>query len=99
MKVEFTDPAEDQLRKIHCRYPQDIADRIIEKILQRASSLSDLTNRGRIVEELRFLNKGHRFILEGNYKIIYFQGSEMVFVTDVFDMSQDPQSIKERHQS
>ncbi|WP_416868000.1 MAG: hypothetical protein ACMVP2_12975 [Imperialibacter sp.] len=53
MKVEFTDPAEESLRKIYCRYPENIANRI--------------------VEELRPLNQGHRFILEGNYKIIYLQ--------------------------
>jgi len=96
VKVEFTDPAEERLRKIYCRYPEDVADRIVEKILQRANSLSNLSNRGRIVEELRSLNQGHRFILEGNYKIIYFQESEIVFVTDVFDMTHDPQSIRGR---
>ena len=98
MKVEFTDPAEERLKKIYCRYPEDVANRIVEKILQKANCLSNLSNRGRIVEELRSLHQGHRFILEGNYKIIYFQESEMVFVTDVFDMSQNLHSIRERHQ-
>lgn len=97
MKVEFTDPVEERLRKIYCRYPEDVADRIVENILQRANSLSKLSNRGRIVEELRSLNQGHRYILEGNYKIIYLQESGIVFVTDVFDMSQDPQSIRGTH--
>ncbi|MEQ8554441.1 MAG: type II toxin-antitoxin system RelE/ParE family toxin [Cyclobacteriaceae bacterium] len=98
MKVEFTDPAEEHLRKIYCRYPEEVAEKIIERILQKADTLSILTNRGRLVEELRSINQGHRFILEGNYKIIYLKKDEKVFITDVFDMSQDPQTIKKRHQ-
>jgi len=98
MKVEFTDLAEERLRKIYCHYPADGADQIVEKILEKANTLSSLSNRGRLVEELRSLNQGHRFILEGNYKIIYFQQTETVFVTDIFNMNQDPQSIEERHQ-
>ncbi len=98
MKVEFTDPAEDSLRKIYCRYPENIAERIVEKILQSAETLSHLSGRGRIVEELRFLNQGHRFILEGNYKIIYLLQGDMVYITDVFHMSQDPEEIKKGHQ-
>ena len=98
MQVEFTEPAEESLRKIYCRYPENIAAGIVESILRRAESLSNLTNRGRIVEELRPLNQGHRFILEGNYKIIYLQKEDVVYVTDVFNMSQDPNKIKTRHQ-
>jgi toxin ParE1/3/4 len=98
MKVEFTDPAEESLRKIYCRYPENIANRIVENILLRAETLSNLTNRGRIVEELRPLNQGHRFILEGSYKIIYLQKEDVVYVTDVFSMRQDPDKIKTQHQ-
>jgi len=98
MKVEFTDPAEERLRKIYCRFPADIAEKMVDRILQKASTLSNLSNRGRIVEELRSLKQGHRFIIEGNYKIIYFQKNDTVYVTDVFDMSQDPGSISERNQ-
>jgi plasmid stabilization system protein ParE len=56
MKVEFTEPAEESLRKIYCRYPEKKAEQIIETILSKAETLSRLANRGRIVEELRFLN-------------------------------------------
>ncbi|MEQ9289264.1 MAG: type II toxin-antitoxin system RelE/ParE family toxin [Cyclobacteriaceae bacterium] len=98
MQVEFTDPAEESLRKIYCRYPEEIAEKIVGQILGRAEKLSTLVSRGRIVEELRSLNQGHRFILEGNYKIIYLQQEDIVYVTDVFDMGQDPGRIRQRHQ-
>ncbi len=98
MKVEFTDPAEERLRKIYCRYPENVAESIVEKILLKAETLSSFANRGRIEEVLRSLNQNHRFVLEGNYKIIYMQQDDTVHVTDVFDMNQDPLSIKKRHQ-
>jgi toxin ParE1/3/4 len=98
MTVEFTDPAEDSLRKIYCGYPEGIAEQIVGKVLDRAETLSNLANRGRIVEELRSLNQGHRFIIEGSYKIIYYQQQDVVYVTDVFDMNQDPGKIREKHQ-
>ncbi len=98
MKVEFTDPAEESLRKIYCRHTKEVAKKIIERILLKAGSLSTFSKRGRIVEELRSLNQEHRYILEGNYKIIYRQHNDMVFVTDVFYVRQDPNIIRERHQ-
>ncbi len=97
MKVEITDPAEDSLRRIYCLYPEDIADRIVGDILDRSESLTKFSQRGRIVEELRAMNEGHRYILEGHYKIIYKQESNIVYVTDVFDMRQDPSKIEQIH--
>lgn len=98
MKVEFTDPAEESLRKIYCSYPDDVAEKIIEKILQRAETLSSLANRGRIVEELRSYSQNHRYIIEGNYKIIYLQKADTVYITDVSNMNLDPGKIRQRHQ-
>ena len=97
MKVELTDLAEESLREIHCRFPKETAQKIVDKILDKTETLSYLANRGRIVEELRDLDQGHRFIVEGLYKIIYLQEGEMVYVTDILDMSQDPQKIRERY--
>jgi toxin ParE1/3/4 len=98
MKVEFTDPAEESLRKIYCSYPDDVAEKIIEKILLKAETLSNLANRGRIVEELRPYNQNHRYIIEGNYKIIYIQKADIVYITDIFNMKLDPGKIHQKHQ-
>ena len=97
MIVEFTDFAEEELRKIHCRYPSGRAEIIVEKILSRAETLSTLPNRGRIVEELRVLNQSHRYLKERSYKLIYFTTGEKVYVTDVFSMHDDPAKILKRH--
>ncbi len=97
MKVEITDPAEASLQRIYCLYPEEIADQIIGRILDRSETLSNFPDRGRIVEELRSMNEGHRYILEGHYKIIYKQGSNIVYVTDVFDMRQYPTKSEQTH--
>ena len=40
------------------------------------------------------LEEGHRFIIRGNYKIIYKIQNKKIFITDIFDTRQDPESIK-----
>jgi len=97
MKVEITDPAEASLKRIYCLYEEEVANGIVGNILDRAETLSTFPLRGRIVDELRSMNEGHRYILEGNYKIIYKPVSDMVYVTDVFDMRQDPSEIENYH--
>jgi plasmid stabilization system protein ParE len=97
MKVEITEPAEKSLKEIYCRFENHIAKSLIEKILYRIDTLKTFSNRGRIVDELQSLNHNHRYIIEGNYKIIYRQENNFVFVTDVFDMSKNPEKIKSKH--
>ena len=40
------------------------------------------------------MEEGHRYIIRGNYKIIYKIQNKKLFITDVFDTRQDPESIK-----
>ncbi|GAA0891707.1 hypothetical protein GCM10009122_13860 [Fulvivirga kasyanovii] len=99
MIVELTDLAEEGLREIHCHFPKSQAQKLVDKILDRAATLSTLANRGHIVEELRNLNQGHRFVLEGDYKIIYLQEGETVYVIDIFNMGKHPENIRKRYLS
>ena len=43
---------------------------------------------------LRYLNKDHRRLIEGNFKIIYFIKDDSIFITDIFDSRQDPKKMK-----
>ena len=45
---------------------------------------------GTIDEILEKLNEGHRYLVEGNYKIIYKIVYSTVFITGVFDTRQEP---------
>jgi len=42
------------------------------------------------------LGEEHRYLVEGNYKIIYKRVKEGVLITDVFDARQDPRKIQRR---
>lgn len=99
MEVVITEPAEESLKEIYCRFEENIAVHLVNKILDRAETLSNLSNRGRIVDELRSLNQEHRYIIEDNFKIIYRQDKNLVIVTDIFNMSKNPENIKRKHQA
>ena len=48
---------------------------------------------GPIEINLEKINEGHRYLVKGNYKIIYKEVPEGVLITDVFDTRQDPIKI------
>ena len=39
---------------------------------------------------LEHLNKGHRRLVSGNYKITYLILDDEIIITDIFDARQDP---------
>ena len=49
---------------------------------------------GRVEEALSHLNQGHRYLLEGNYKIIYrLINPNILAITDIFDTRQNPDKL------
>jgi len=100
MEVFITEPAEKSLQHIFRFYveqaSEDIALKVTDKIINRIESLDHLANRGRTEFYLSELKQGHRYILEGNFKIIYLVGPDKVIVTDIFDTRQDPDEIIKR---
>ena len=48
---------------------------------------------GQIEVNLQKLGEDHRYLVEGNYKIIYKKVKEGILITDVFDTRQDPVKI------
>ncbi len=94
MEVVITAKAEFRLGEIHKHYSKEVspekATEIVNQIIDRALSLEKLANRGRIDEDLRPFGKGHRYILERHYKIIYRVEEMTVYVTDIFSNWQHP---------
>ena len=43
---------------------------------------------------LQYLNKDHRRLIEGYFKIIYFIKDDSIYITDIFDSRQDPKKMK-----
>jgi plasmid stabilization system protein ParE len=67
--------------------------RIRAAILKKALLLKDNPKLGVVEERLAHLALGHRFLVEGNYKIIYRTEDQYILITDVFDTRQDPEKI------
>ena len=93
MVVRFAAWAESCLREIYDYYLEEAspekASEIVNKIIDRAESLESHPNRGRKEEDLKSLGKGHRYLLEYHYKIIYKVEGELVTITDIFSNHHD----------
>ena len=47
-------------------------------------------------ENLKDLNQGHRYIIQGNYKIIHRMIEDEIYITDIFDSRQNPAKLRKR---
>ena len=94
MKVIWTDFASNSLFEIYLYYKEvandNVAQRIKFKIFRATRQLIKHTLSGQIETNLQRLGEDHRYIIEGNYKIIYKRVKEGILITDVFDTRQDP---------
>ena len=100
MKVLWTKFALNSLAEI-CRYYKEnvnvtIANNIKKSILSSTKQLEKHSQSGPIEDLLAELNEGHRFILRGNYKVIYKIREKELFITDIFDTRQEPEKIRLR---
>lgn len=98
MKVLYTEQSFESLEEIKKLLSKNHNPKKVEeirtKILNKAESLVDFSERGQIEESLLSLNKGHRYILEKHTKIIYRVIGKIIYITDFFDTRQDPSKMK-----
>lgn len=97
MKLIWTDFASETLKDI-CKYYKEaagegVAKKIKKGIFSATKQLLRNPNLGQIETTLKKLGEGHRYLVSGNYKIIYREVSEGILITDVFDTRQDPDKI------
>ncbi|WP_439484245.1 type II toxin-antitoxin system RelE/ParE family toxin [Cyclobacterium plantarum] len=101
MEVRFSEWAEICLKEIYDHYSEEAspekASEIVNKIIDRAETLDKYPDRGRVEDDLISLGKGHRYLLEFHYKIIYKVDSEIVIVTDIFSNYQKPAKKPKRN--
>ncbi|MFZ4456147.1 MAG: type II toxin-antitoxin system RelE/ParE family toxin [Bacteroidales bacterium] len=97
MKVYWTKFALNTLREIFEYYKNNvsvsIANNIKESIFMSVKQLEIYPLSGTIENSLQTMNEGHRYIIRGSYKIIYKIESKRIYITDVFDMRQNPAKI------
>ena len=97
MKIIWSDFAKSMLKDIHYYYKKKvnkvIAERIINNIFTATNQLKEFPNSGTEEETLKRLKQNHKYLVNGNYKIIYKEIKEGVLITDVFDIRQNPTKI------
>lgn len=99
MKIQWTDKAKFQVREIHNFYASKVSRNLANKITQAISKkpLLLLTHPqlGQKEPILNEINQNLRYLVEGNYKLIYLQEKTSIIVVSVFDTRQNPLKLKD----
>ncbi len=94
MEIIWTDFAIENLKDIFDFYSttasKKIANKIKNDIFKSVKLLVRYPKLGQIELYLEKLNKEYRYILSGNYKIIYKVQDKNIIISDVFDVRQNP---------
>lgn len=100
MKIFWTDIAFYQLQDIFDYYKVKAnirtARKITTKLIDCSLSLENNPKLGRIEELLQGRKEEFRFLVDGNYKIVYWIDEEqnLIFIASVFDCRQNPEKLK-----
>ena len=98
MKLFYTEQALASLQECLDFFPPEVSEEKVnevrDRILAKADQLLTNAHMGQHEEYLEHLGKGHRRLIEGNYKIIYRVQGETIYITDIFDSRQDPSKMK-----
>jgi toxin ParE1/3/4 len=99
MNLYWSHFASEMLADIYHYYKTNVNTKVARKIkneiLTATNQLRSYPSSGQIEINLEGLNEGHRYLVKGNYKIIYKEIKEGILITDVFDTRQDPVKIND----
>jgi len=99
LNVILTETANKNLNNIFHYYKdianEKVAQRIINKILDKTFLLELQPYSGQIEDLLAKRKFEFRYLVEGNYKIIYRIDEPNVYITTVFDCRQNPVKMQE----
>ena len=97
LRVFWTDTAINRLEDIFNYYKEQaslkIARDLVKKIIDRTIQLEKNPKSGRIEPLLKDRLFEYRYLVEGNYKIIYWIEDYYVKIASVFDCRQNPEKI------
>lgn len=97
MTVYWTKFALNSLFEIFTYYKVNVsitvAQNIKDNILSCTRQLEKQPLSGSIEVLLSDLEEGHRYLIRGNYKIIYKIQRKKIYITDVYDTRQDPDKL------
>jgi plasmid stabilization system protein ParE len=70
----------------------EVAEKQIDNILKREEQLKYQPTSGP-VQDLQSIKEEYRYLIEGNYKIIYHIQKNIIYIDTVFDTRQDPEKL------
>ncbi|HPE55540.1 MAG TPA: type II toxin-antitoxin system RelE/ParE family toxin [Bacteroidales bacterium] len=98
LRTFWTDSARYQLEDIFDYYKNKanirIARKLVKRIIERTIQLEQNPNSG--AKELLLSNRKfeYRYLVEGNYKIVYWKEDNYLKIAAVFDSRQNPEKLK-----
>jgi toxin ParE1/3/4 len=97
IKIEWSELSEKQLKDIFDYYSLEVSSRIarkiINRIIDRVSILESNPLAGPKEELLSEYSEDFKYLVESNYKIIYWQMENLITIASVFDCRQSPKRI------
>ncbi|MDT8414172.1 MAG: type II toxin-antitoxin system RelE/ParE family toxin [Flavobacteriaceae bacterium] len=94
MRVFWTDFAVENLKDIFDYYSNKVSNKTAHKIRKQIFSstkrLGKNPESGQLELNLERLKQNHRYLVSGNYKIIYRINENQIIINDVFDTRQNP---------
>lgn len=97
--VEWSEQAASSLEEIFGYHKEvaglRVARKIATKITQRTRILSDNPLAGQREELLKDLSVEFRYLVEGNYKILYYTLPGKVVISLIFDCRRNPEKIQD----
>ena len=101
MKIVWTDFAIRNLKDIFEYYSIEVnkklAHKIRKQILESSKQLIKNPNSGSVELNLIDLNKNYRYLIIGNYKLIYRIVDNKIIINDVFDTRQNPTKMNDEN--
>lgn len=101
MKVVWTDFAIKNLQDFFDYYAfkvnKKLAHKIRKQILKSSRQLIKNPNSCPIEPNLKILNKNHRYLVCGHYKLIYRVVDDEIIINDIFDTRQNPAKIRKEN--
>lgn len=98
IRIEWSELSERQLKDIFDYYSVEastrIARKIINRIVERVSILENNPFAGPKEELLSNHPDEYRYLVESNYKIIYWKKENTITIASVFDCRQSPNKIR-----
>lgn len=99
VNITWTDTAKASLKLIFDFYLEiagrAVAEKIRDKIFADTQALQNATFSTEKEPNLKNFEKDYRYLVSGNFKIIYFRENAGVIISLVFDARQNPNKMEE----